>query len=84
MTTAAGERIEVVVRFEPLGLPVVGVPKTIDNDLPLTDCCPGFGSVAKYVATSIREAGYDVASMARTSTSIVLTVSQSRSSAGAK
>ena len=55
-----------------LGYPVVcvGVPKTVDNDLPLTDCCPGFGSVAKYVATSIREAGYDVASMARTSTRI--------------
>jgi 6-phosphofructokinase len=52
---------------EKMGYPVVcvGVPKTVDNDLPLTDCCPGFGSVAKYVATSIREAGYDVASMAR-------------------
>ncbi len=48
----------------------VGVPKTVDNDLPLTDCCPGFGSVAKYVATSIREAGLDVASMAKTSTKI--------------
>ena len=57
---------------EAMGYPVVcvGIPKTIDNDLPLTDCCPGFGSVAKYVATSIREAGYDVASMARTSTRI--------------
>ncbi|WP_265947890.1 6-phosphofructokinase [Dechloromonas sp. A34] len=57
---------------EKMGYPVVcvGVPKTVDNDLPLTDCCPGFGSVAKYVATSIREAGYDVASMARTSTKI--------------
>ena len=57
---------------EKMGYPVVcvGVPKTVDNDLPLTDCCPGFGSVAKYVATSIREAGYDVASMARTSTRV--------------
>ena len=57
---------------EKMGYPVVcvGVPKTVDNDLPLTDCCPGFGSVAKYVATSMREAGYDVASMARTSTKI--------------
>ncbi len=57
---------------EELGYPVicVGVPKTIDNDLPHTDCCPGFGSVAKYVATSIREAGYDVASMAETSTKV--------------
>lgn len=57
---------------EKLGYPVVcvGIPKTVDNDLPLTDCCPGFGSVAKYVATSMREAGFDVASMARTSTKV--------------
>ncbi|MBA3998116.1 MAG: 6-phosphofructokinase [Candidatus Accumulibacter sp.] len=57
---------------EKLGYPLVcvGIPKTVDNDLPHTDSCPGFGSVAKYVATSIREAGYDVASMARTSTKI--------------
>ena len=57
---------------EKLGYPVncVGVPKTVDNDLAVTDCCPGFGSVAKYVATSIREAGFDVASMARTSTRV--------------
>jgi 6-phosphofructokinase 1 len=55
-----------------LGYPVVciGIPKTIDNDLPLTDSCPGFGSVAKYVATSMREAGLDVASMYRTSTQV--------------
>jgi 6-phosphofructokinase 1 len=55
-----------------LGYPLtcIGVPKTVDNDLAVTDCCPGFGSVAKYVATSIREAGYDVASMARTSTRV--------------
>jgi len=53
-----------------LGYPVtcIGVPKTVDNDLPHTDCCPGFGSVAKYVAVSTREAALDVASMARTST----------------
>ena len=50
----------------------IHVPKTVDNDLPLTDCCPGFGSVAKYVATSIREAGYDVASMAKTSTKVFI------------
>jgi len=57
---------------EKLGYPLIciGVPKTVDNDLAVTDCCPGFGSVAKYVATSIREAGYDVASMARTSTRV--------------
>ena len=57
---------------EQLGYPVVcvGIPKTVDNDLPITDTCPGFGSVAKYVATSIREASYDVASMCRTSTKI--------------
>jgi len=48
----------------------VGIPKTVDNDLPLTDCCPGFGSVAKYIAVSTREAALDVASMARTSTKV--------------
>ena len=48
----------------------VGIPKTVDNDLPITDNCPGFGSVAKYVAVSIREAAFDVASMAKTSTKI--------------
>ncbi len=48
----------------------VGIPKTVDNDLPATDTCPGFGSVAKYVAVSIREAGFDVASMAKTSTKV--------------
>ncbi len=57
---------------EALGYPItcVGIPKTVDNDLPLTDCCPGFGSVAKYIAVSTREAAMDVASMARTSTKI--------------
>jgi len=48
----------------------IGIPKTVDNDLPFTDNCPGFGSVAKYVAVSIREAGFDVASMAKTSTKV--------------
>lgn len=48
----------------------IGLPKTIDNDLPITDTCPGFGSVAKYVAVSIREAGLDVLSMAKTSTKV--------------
>jgi len=50
---------------ETMGYPItcVGVPKTIDNDLPFTDCSPGFGSVAKYVAVSILEASMDVASL---------------------
>lgn len=48
----------------------IGIPKTVDNDLMITDNCPGFGSVAKYVAVSIREAGLDVASMAATSTKV--------------
>ncbi|CAE7735068.1 pfp [Symbiodinium microadriaticum] len=48
----------------------IGIPKTVDNDLPVTDNCPGFGSVAKYVAVSIREAGLDVASMCESSTKI--------------
>ena len=51
-------------------LTCVGIPKTVDNDLPYTDCCPGFGSVAKYVAVSTREASMDVASMCGTSTKI--------------
>ncbi|PIP81029.1 MAG: 6-phosphofructokinase [Gammaproteobacteria bacterium CG22_combo_CG10-13_8_21_14_all_40_8] len=57
---------------ETMGYPItcVGVPKTVDNDLPVTDNCPGFGSVAKYIAVSIREAGFDVASMAATSTKV--------------
>ncbi len=55
-----------------LGYPItcVGVPKTVDNDLPITDNCPGFGSVAKYVAVSTREAAMDVYSMSRTSTKV--------------
>jgi len=55
-----------------MGHPItcIGIPKTVDNDLPLTDNCPGFGSVAKYVAVSIREAALDVASMAATSTKV--------------
>jgi 6-phosphofructokinase len=51
-------------------LTAVHVPKTVDNDLPITDNCPGFGSVAKYVAVSMREAAFDVESMARTSTKV--------------
>jgi ATP-dependent phosphofructokinase / diphosphate-dependent phosphofructokinase len=48
----------------------VGIPKTVDNDLPITDSSPGFGSLAKYVATSIRESAFDLASMSRTSTKV--------------
>jgi len=57
-----------------LGYPIIAVhvPKTVDNDLPITDTCPGFGSVAKYVATSMLEAGLDVESMARTSTKVFI------------
>lgn len=57
---------------EKMGYPItcIGIPKTVDNDLPITDNCPGFGSVAKYVAVSIREAAFDVASMSKTSTKI--------------
>lgn len=57
---------------EAMGYPMtcIGVPKTIDNDLPFTDCSPGFGSVAKYVAVSILEASMDVASMSSSSTKV--------------
>ncbi|HEY8084657.1 MAG TPA: 6-phosphofructokinase, partial [Methylophilaceae bacterium] len=51
-------------------LQAIHVPKTVDNDLPITDCCPGFGSVAKYIAVSAREASFDVASMCKTSTKV--------------
>ncbi len=55
-----------------MGYPIqaIHVPKTVDNDLPITDNCPGFGSVAKYIAVSTREASFDVASMAKTSTKV--------------
>jgi 6-phosphofructokinase 1 len=57
-----------------LGFPVtcLGIPKTVDNDLPVTDNCPGFGSVAKYVAVSTQEAALDVLSMAKTSTKVFI------------
>ena len=57
---------------ESVGAPVqaIHVPKTVDNDLPVTDNCPGFGSVAKYIAVSTREASFDVRSMAKTSTKV--------------
>ena len=55
-----------------LGEPIVcaGIPKTVDNDLAITDCSPGFGSAAKYLATSLREAAFDLAAMSRTSTQV--------------
>jgi 6-phosphofructokinase 1 len=57
---------------EAMGYPIqaIHVPKTVDNDLPVTDNCPGFGSVAKYIATSTLEASFDVRSMSRTSTKV--------------
>ncbi len=57
---------------EKMGFPLqaIHIPKTVDNDLPITDNCPGFGSVAKYIAISTREASYDVLSMAKTSTKV--------------
>ncbi|AFU98628.1 6-phosphofructokinase [Simiduia agarivorans] len=59
---------------ETMGYPIqaIHIPKTVDNDLPFTDNCPGFGSVAKYVAVSIREAGLDVASMCESSTKVFI------------
>lgn len=59
---------------EEFGYPLtcVGVPKTIDNDLAVTDCCPGFGSAAKYTAVSVRECALDVAAMAETSTKVFI------------
>src|SRR5258707_9921537 len=57
-----------------LGYPIIAVPvpKTVDNDLPITDTCPGFGSVAKYVATSMRQAGLELECLARTSTKVFI------------
>lgn len=65
---------KVATMSQAVGYPItcIGIPKTIDNDLPFTDACPGFGSVAKYVAISTLEAGLDVASMAETSTKVFI------------
>jgi ATP-dependent phosphofructokinase / diphosphate-dependent phosphofructokinase len=54
----------------PEPLVCVGIPKTVDNDLPITDCSPGFGSAAKYIATSLREAAFDLRAMSSTSTNV--------------
>ncbi len=65
---------KVALMSEEMGYPLtcIGIPKTVDNDLPFTDNCPGFASVAKYVAVSIREASLDVASMASSSTKVFI------------
>lgn len=63
-------KVSQLAQRENFPIACIGVPKTVDNDLPLTDCSPGFGSVAKYVAISTREAALDVASMCETSTKI--------------
>jgi 6-phosphofructokinase 1 len=69
---SADTALKIAQLSKALGYPLhcIGIPKTVDNDLEVTDNCPGFGSVAKYVATSMLETGYDVASMARTSTKV--------------
>ena len=59
-------------------LTCIGVPKTVDNDLAVTDCCPGFGSAAKYPAVSVREAALDVAAMAETSTKVFVYAAMGR------
>lgn len=66
--------LKVARAAEALGYPLtcVGIPKTVDNDLPLTDTCPGFGSAAKYVSTSILEASLDLQSMCETSTRVFI------------
>lgn len=69
---SADTALKIAQLAEESGYPLVcvGVPKTVDNDLPLTDTCPGFGSAAKYTAVSVREAALDVAAMADTSTKV--------------
>ena len=59
---------------EQMGFPIqaIHIPKTVDNDLPVTDNCPGFGSVAKYIAVSTRETSFDVASMCESSTKVFI------------
>jgi len=69
--TTAGDLVRYLNEHN-YNLTVVGLPKTVDNDLPYTDCSPGFGSVAKYIATSTLEAGLDVKSMAETSTKVFI------------
>ncbi|MFZ5467022.1 MAG: 6-phosphofructokinase [Pseudomonadota bacterium] len=70
MLTAA--KVARFARASGLDLTVIGIPKTIDNDLPQTDTSPGFGSAAKYIATSVREVSLDLAAMAGTSTKVFI------------
>jgi ATP-dependent phosphofructokinase / diphosphate-dependent phosphofructokinase len=63
-------RVSLLAKEKGLDLHCIGIPKTIDNDLPDTDFCPGFPSAAKYVALSTLEASIDLASMAKTSTKV--------------
>jgi 6-phosphofructokinase 1 len=70
MLTAA--KVARFARARGLDLTVIGIPKTIDNDLPQTDTSPGFGSAAKYIATSVREVSLDLAAMAGTSTKVFI------------
>ncbi|HZW51119.1 MAG TPA: 6-phosphofructokinase [Rudaea sp.] len=69
---SADTSLKIAQIAQTLGYPlnVIGVPKTVDNDLPVTDSCPGFGSVAKYTAVSVLEASLDVASMHESSTKV--------------
>ena len=71
---SADTSLKIAAAMKTLGgdLTCIGVPKTIDNDLPATDCCPGFGSVAKYVAVSVMETTRDLAAMAATSTKVFI------------
>src|SRR5882724_11989953 len=69
---SADTSLKIAQIAQALGYPlhVIGVPKTVDNDLPVTDACPGFGSAAKYSAVSVLEASLDVASMCESSTKV--------------
>src|SRR5690606_27116909 len=66
------QKVSQMAHARGLDVMCIGVPKTIDNDLPVTDTCPGFGTTAKYIATSIMEASLDVESMAESSTKVCI------------
>ncbi|MDG2229758.1 MAG: 6-phosphofructokinase [Gammaproteobacteria bacterium] len=73
-----GDSMDTALKVSEMGqqmnfpITAIGIPKTVDNDLPITDTCPGFGSVAKYIAVSTQEASLDVLSMAETSTKVFI------------